>query len=127
MQMNPIGWIEIPVNDLDRAEKFYTDYFGFKLDRQEPEGGVTMSWFPMTMDSYGSACTLIKGDAYTPSSEGSLLYFTAPEKSVEKGVKKAEEMGLKIIQPKTSMGEHGFIAWIEDPEGNRIGIHSMDG
>lgn len=27
--------------------------------------------------------------------------------------------------PKTSLGEHGFCAWIRDSEGNRVGLHSI--
>lgn len=127
MMKNPIGWIEIPVTDLDRAEKFYTDYFGFKLDRQEERHGVTMSWFPMEMKEYGSAATLAKGEGYTPSHDGSLIYFTAPGGTVEEALKKAREMDIPILTEKIDTGEHGFYAVIEDSEGNRIAIHSMKG
>lgn len=127
MMKNPIGWIEIPVVDMDRAEKFYSDYFGVTLSRQSEMGGILMSWFEMDMASYGSAATLIKGEGYKPSSDGVVIYFTAPDKTVENGLKKAEEMGIKILVPKTNIGEHGFVASIEDSEGNRIAIHSMEG
>ena len=127
MMKNPIGWIEIPVSDLDRAEKFYSDYFGFDLQRQEEFNGCTMSWFPMDMDSYGAAATLILGPDYTPSHDGPLLYFTAPGDTVDAGLQKAEEMGIKVVTPKTALGEHGFYAIVEDSEGNRIAIHSMKG
>ena len=125
MQKNPIGWVEIPVANLDRAEKFYSDYFGFSLDRQEERHGVTMSWFPMEMESYGSAATLIQGEHYTPSHEGPLVYFTAPEGSVVKALEKAEAQGISVLVPRVDIGEHGFFAVIEDSEGNRIAIHSM--
>jgi predicted enzyme related to lactoylglutathione lyase len=125
MMKNPIGWIEIPVTDLDRAEKFYSEYFGFKLDRQEERFGVTMSWFPMEMESYGSAATLVRGEGYVPSHEGSLLYFTAPGGTVDEALKKAKEMDIKVFQEKVDIGEHGFYAVIEDSEGNRIAVHSM--
>ena len=125
--MNPIGWIEIPVSNLERAEKFYKEYFGFELDRQAEKNGITMSWFPMKMDQYGSACTLIHGEGFVPSHEGATLYFTAPGDTVEKGLEIAEKMGVKVLLPKTDIGEHGFYALIEDSEGNRIAIHSMKG
>ena len=127
MQKNAIGWVEIPVTDLDRAEKFYTDYFGFKMARQEEKKGFTMSWFPMD-EGYGAAGTLIKGAGYVPSHEGVLVYFTAPNQgTVEDGLKKAEGSGIKILVGKTDIGEHGFFGIIEDSEGNRIAIHSMKG
>ncbi len=127
MQKNPIGWIEIPVSDLDRAEKFYTDFFSFKCDRQPEKDGYTMSWFPMDMKGYGSAATLMHGKGYAPSHEGPILYFTAPEGRVDKALEKAKKMNIKILLPKTDIGEHGFMAYIEDSEGNRIAIHSMEG
>jgi hypothetical protein len=37
-------------------------------------------------------------------------------------VKKA---GGKIVQEKYSIGKPGFIAVIEDTEGNTVGLHSM--
>lgn len=126
MQKNPIGWVEIPVSDLGRAEKFYTDYFGFEMARQPEKGGFTMSWFPMD-EGYGAAGTLITGPGLKPSYEGPVVYFTSPGESIDDGITKAEEMGIKIIIPKTDIGEHGFFAWIEDSEGNRIAIHSMKG
>lgn len=128
MQKNPIGWFEIPVTDMDRAEKFYGGLFGVTFDRQPEKGGFLMSWWPAgDMEGYGATGTLAKGENYTPSHDGTLVYFTAPNGSVEDGVKKAEALGAKILFPKTSIGEHGYIAWIEDSEGNRIAIHSMDG
>ncbi len=127
MQKNPIGWVEIPATDLDRAEKFYTDYFGYEMSRQEDKMGFSMSWFPMD-EGYGAAGMIIKGEGYVPSHQGSLVYFTAPHGgTVEDGLKKAEESGIKIIVGKTDIGEHGFFAIIEDSEGNKIAIHSMKG
>jgi uncharacterized protein len=127
MMKNPIGWIEIPVTDLERAEKFYADFLGWKFDRQEPRHGYTMSWFsPMEMESYGSAATLMLGEGYIPSHQGTMIYFSAPE-SVETTEKKAGEMGVKVLIPKMNIGEHGFFAAFEDSEGNRIAVHSMKG
>lgn len=125
MQKNPIGWVEIPVTDLDRAENFYSSYFGFACDRQEERFGVIMSWLPMDMEGYGSAATLIKGERYTPSHEGPLVYFTAPDGGIDAALKKAEEQSVKVLCPKVDIGEHGFFAILEDSEGNRIAIHSM--
>ena len=126
MQKNPIGWVEIPATDLDRAEAFYSNYFGFQFDRQEEKDGYTMSWFPMDMESYGSGCTLMKGESYVPSHDGPVVYFTAPDASVVKALAKAEEQGITVLMPRMDIGEHGFIAMIQDSEGNRIAIHSME-
>lgn len=126
MQNNPIGWVEIPVTDLDRAEAFYSNFFGKELQRQEERFGVTMSWFPMDMESYGSAATLIQGEGYTPSHQGPLIYFSAPEDGIDAAIAKAEQQGITILKPKFDTGEHGYYAVLQDSEGNRIAIHSMN-
>ena len=42
-------------------------------------------------------------------------------------VGRVEQAGGKVEQPKTSIGEHGFIALIRDTEGNVVGLHSSVG
>ena len=64
---NPVGWFEIPVIDMDRAETFYKDFLGCECVRQEEKMGILMSWFPASMEIYGAAGTLVKGDMYKPS------------------------------------------------------------
>ena len=127
MQKNPIGWVEIPVTDLNRAEKFYTDYFGFEMARQPDKDGYKMSFFPMDLDGYGSGAMLTQGEDHIPSHEGTVVYFTAPEGRVDVALEKAEKMDIKIIAPKMAIGENGFMATIEDSEGNSIALHSMEG
>lgn len=127
MQNNPIGWVEIPVTDLDRAEQFYKNFFGVSCERQPELNGHIMSWFPMDMKGYGSAATLMYGPNYTPSKDGALIYFTAPEETIDASLEKASILGITILMPKVSIGEHGFMACIQDSEGNRIAIHSMKG
>lgn len=126
MQKNPIGWFEIPVTDLDRAETFYSDFFGFTMDRKPEQGGFTMSWFPQPKDGYGATGTLLLGEGYEPTDKGVLIYFTAPEGTVEASVKKAREMGIECSD-RIDIGEHGFVAMITDSEGNKIAIHAMAG
>ncbi len=121
---NPVGWFEVPVTDLDRAEKFYKEVFGHECDRQEQSpNGITMSFFPMEMEALGAAGTLVLGDGFTPSHDGCLVYFSTA--GVSETVTKAEAAGSKVLLPTMSIGDHGFIAWVEDSEGNRIAIHSM--
>lgn len=36
-----------------------------------------------------------------------------------------EKAGGKVVMPKTSLGENGFMAIFKDTEGNRVALHSM--
>jgi predicted enzyme related to lactoylglutathione lyase len=121
VQKNPVGWFEIPVKDMARAKSFYQHVFALELEEHQI-GSELMAWFPMAEGVTGSAGSLVKGEGYEPSLKGVLIYFTAPD--IDATLSRAKEKGGRVITEKTSIGEHGFYALIQDTEGNRIGLHS---
>jgi predicted enzyme related to lactoylglutathione lyase len=120
-ETNPVNWFEIPVIDLNRAKQFYEYVFGFDLSLQET-GRSKMAWFPMIMGAAGATGTLVKAESYEPSHSGSMVYFTVDD--IETTLKRVEEKGGKVLNPKMSIGEYGFVGHIEDCEGNRVALHS---
>jgi len=120
--MNPVNWFEIPVNDLDRAQSFYETVLDVTLNRQDM-GPMLMGWFPNEQNGTGATGTLIKGEGYTPSHDGTMVYFTVED--IEATLAKIESNGGKSLFPKTSIGEYGFIAHFEDSEGNRVSLHAV--
>jgi len=118
---NPVNWFEIPVDDLDRAKKFYETVLGIELSLQEM-GPLQMAWFPMTEGLPGATGSLVKGEGYSPSTAGSLVYFTV--KDLDETLGRVSAGGGKVLFPKTSIGEYGFIAHFEDSEGNRVALHA---
>ncbi|MBN2586129.1 MAG: VOC family protein [Candidatus Fermentibacteraceae bacterium] len=120
-ECNPVGWFEIPVEDMERACSFYRRVFSFSMEIQE-QAGVQMAWFPMLGDETGAAGSLVKATDYVPSLQGVLVYFTAPD--MEKILGMIEGAGGKVLQGRTGIGRHGYVAFVSDTEGNRIGLHS---
>ena len=118
---NAVNWFEIPVTDIDRAKKFYEQVLDIELSRNDM-GPMQMAWFPMEQGAEGATGTLIKSDGYTPSYDGSMVYFAV--KDIEKTLSKVKQIGGKVVNPKTSIGEYGFVAHFEDSEGNRVALHS---
>lgn len=123
MEMNPVTWFEIPVNDMARAKAFYESVFGFELSLNEM-GPLSMAWFPMFEKAPGSTGTLMKNENYTPSHAGTLVYFSVED--IEATLERVVEKGGKVLNPKMSIGEHGFTAHFEDSEGNRVALHSIN-
>lgn len=120
--MNPVSWFEIPVTDMDRAMKFYTAVFGFQLTPADM-GPLKMSWFPsMENNAYGATGSLVKAEGYIPSRQGTIIYFSVPD--IEATLAMVMKNGGKTLLPKTAIGEYGWIANIEDSEGNRIALHT---
>ncbi|MEM0944496.1 MAG: VOC family protein [Pseudomonadota bacterium] len=121
---NPVFHFEIPVSDMDRAVAFYAEVFGFELRRQRVDG-YEMAFFPRNDQSHGASGALAKGDVYKPSREGTLIYFDVAE--IDAVLARAEALGAQILYPKTNLGEAGYVAEIEDSEGNRIGLTEAPG
>lgn len=52
-----------------------------------------------------------------------LVYFSCTDCANE--AEKAAQAGGKVVQPKFSVGPYGFVALVQDTEGNVVGLHSM--
>lgn len=120
--MNPVVWFEIPVEDMERAQAFYEGVLGVNLSLNEMDG-ITMAWFPMVQDATGAAGSLVKGEGYVPSQDGTMVYLNVAD--IEGALQKVEDRGGKSVQAKMSIGEYGFIGVFIDTEGNRVAFHSM--
>ena len=83
--------------------------------------GYVMAMFP-AQDGVGGA--LITGEGYVPSQEGVVVYLNGGD-DLNTVLSKVEDAGGKVAMPKTDIGENGFVAYMIDPEGNKVGLHSM--
>lgn len=119
--MNPVFYFEIPVTDMDRAIGFYATVFGFDFNRQTIDG-YEMALFPRVDDAPGASGALAMGDVYIPSKSGVLLYLDVPD--IDTVLIRASANGGAVLLAKKHIGDAGFVAEIEDSEGNRIGLTS---
>lgn len=117
---NPVNWFEIPVTDMARAKKFYESSLGIEITESEM-GPFQMGWFPMEMEKQGAPGTLVLGDGYKPSHDGSLVYLHVD--AIDPTLELINGNGGKTLVPRTAIGEHGFFAHFEDSEGNRVALH----
>ncbi len=125
MEHNVIGWVEIPVVDMDRAKRFYETVFGFEIQVHE-FNELLMGWFPMAEGKMGASGSLVKHEEwYTPSdTRGPLVYFSSAD--LQRELDRVGEAGGIVVQPKTQISEEfGFMGVFLDSEGNRIALHSM--
>lgn len=120
-QKNPVTWFEIPVKDLIRAKEFYEYVLGINLVLNET-GPLEMAWFPAKLKGPGATGTLVKAISYIPSHSGCLVYFGVDD--IDDTLHRVQEKGGKILNPKMSIGEYGFVGHFEDCEGNRVALHS---
>jgi uncharacterized protein len=116
---HPSSYFEIPVTDMDRAIEFYENVLGTSLERKTIDG-YEMALFPYSEGAPGATGALAKGDVYRPSKEGAIIYFHVDD--IESAVEKATKTGKPILYPVKDLGEAGFVAEVEDSEGNRLAL-----
>jgi predicted enzyme related to lactoylglutathione lyase len=119
--MPTVQYFEIPADDVERAQKFYGDVFGWTMqkwgDKENPEQEYYMF---ETRDDKGN-----------PGLGGGLMKRQSPQhtitnyvtvSSIDEYVSKIEKSGGMIVMPKTSVSGMGFMAVCLDSENNMFGI-----
>jgi hypothetical protein len=119
---NPVGWFEIYVQDMARAQAFYEATLGKQLSRLESPG-MDMMAFPMERAGTGASGALVKMAGCASGGNSVLIYFMCDDCAVEAA--KAAKAGGRLQKEKFSIGDYGYIALVADTEGNVIGLHSM--
>ena len=124
MTCNPVVWFEIYVQEMARARKFYEAVLGLTLTKLDsPIPGMEIWAFPMEQGAPGATGALVRMEGKDSGGGGTLIYFSCADCSVE--ADRAAANGGQIFREKFPIGQYGFIALVYDPEGNMIGLHSM--
>lgn len=125
MKANPVGWFEIYVQDMGRAQKFYEAVLAGKLEKlgDPNDAGIQMMAFPMDMGTSGASGALVKVTGMPSGGNSTLVYF-ACEDCAQEGSRVASAGG-RIQREKMAIGEYGHIVLAYDTEGNMFGLHSM--
>jgi len=117
-QAASVIWFEIPADKMDRAKKFYTSLFGWKIN---PVPGMADYWH---IDTGGA----------DDSPDGGMLARKQPEQgitnyvwvpSVTRAAAKVVKLGGKICVPKTEVPNMGYFAICQDTENNTFAVWEM--
>lgn len=110
---------EIPVDDPDRAEKFYAAVFGWTFQR-----------YPGAPEYYGMATTGesepgINGALFKRGSAGETS-VTMSVDSIDDTLERIQSEGGKVVLGRTPIPGMGWFATCEDTEGNKFGLFTED-
>jgi predicted enzyme related to lactoylglutathione lyase len=119
---NVINWFEIITRDMDKAVRFYETALGKPIKR-ELFAGMPHGIFGADPGDGGVHGALIVDAKRTPGSGGTIIYLDCAD-GVPAVVERATKAGAKVILPTTSIGPQGWIAVIQDLDGNHIGLHA---
>ncbi len=125
--INPVTWFEIPVLNMDRAIKFYSEVLNAQLEFQDL-GEIQMALFPMQDGMNGSSGALVYNEKfYKPGGDSGVLIYIECE-NVQATLLRVEQMnGEIVINERQISPEHGYMGLFIDSEGNRIALHAKTG
>lgn len=123
MSGDAISWFEIPVRDLDRAQRFYESVLDRKLKR-ETMGTEQLAIFPAE-EGRTQGCITLGAQPVTPSNFGTRVYLDASP-SIDAALSRVADAGGKVVTRKTALPPGmGYWAHIADSEGNVVGLHAL--
>ena len=123
---NTVGWFEIYVDDIKRAQKFYETVFQLALTEllsPTPEEPLQMLAFPSDMKAFGCSGALVYMEGFKSGANSTIVYFSCADCKVEED--RVVGANGTIFKPKMAIGEYGFVSLVVDTEGNMIGLHSL--
>jgi predicted enzyme related to lactoylglutathione lyase len=115
---------EIPANDVVKLKQFYSELFGWKIEKLGNMEYYSITTVPMDE----------KGNLLRPGVNGGLYKKDVPQQqpvnyiyveSVDEYSKKVMALGGKIIVSKMEVTGMGWFALAQDPEGNTFGIFEV--
>jgi predicted enzyme related to lactoylglutathione lyase len=129
--MPTIAHFEIPSNNLERTKKFYTELFGWKMEKM-PGTDQREYWtfFTTTNDRDSSSSGGGGGDELRTVS-GGMMERQMPQEpimiyigvdSVTEYSNKVERLGGKVIKQKTEVPGYGWFAICTDTENNGFAL-----
>ncbi len=109
---------EIPVDDVERSVKFYTDLFGWSIQKWDKADYYLVST--------GEEGPGINGGLMKRMHPGQPLAVAIDVADVDATCAKIVECGGMIVVPKMSIPTVGYLAYFKDTEGNIHGIMQFD-
>jgi predicted enzyme related to lactoylglutathione lyase len=113
MSKRNVVHVEIPAFSVEGTGKFYESLFGWKL-MPMPEMNYTM-W----EDAAGGTGGFPQASADNPA--GQVLVYIASD-DIDADLKKVEQLGGKVIHPKTEIPQMGWFGIFQDPTGNVLAL-----
>ncbi len=121
---------EIPADDPERAAKFYRELFGWTINKWEGSAAGGIEYWTVQ-----SVPTDPGGMPVRPGINGGLMRRMYPDQppvnyisveSVDDFVRRAEQLGAKVLMEKSPVPGMGWFAQLKDPEGNLFAVWELD-
>jgi predicted enzyme related to lactoylglutathione lyase len=125
MMNHGVVHFEIPATDPDKLSQFYTQLFGWQIEKMDMGGSP-----------YHVVSTTEVDDSGAPKNPGAINGGIGPRmaanqqpmnyvnvESVDEYIAKAKTLGAKVVGEKMPIPGMGYFAQLQDPEGNPFGVY----
>jgi len=118
---------EIPYDKADRAKKFYSTVFGWKMKDMHEMKYTWVSTGPVDKQGMPTKMGVISGGMMKRMDWFKAPSVTVTVDDIDKTLQKVKKTGGKAIIEKQKVGEMGWSAYVQDSEGNVIGLWQSSG
>ncbi|MFC6287170.1 VOC family protein [Nocardioides sp. GCM10027113] len=112
---------EIPFDDAERAQEFYKHVFGWEVQPM-PEMDYTMVQTGPTGEQGPTEAGYIGGGMMKRQMPGQGPNVVIDVENIDEAMKHVSEHGGSQMVEKMQVGDMGWAAYFQDPEGNVIGL-----
>lgn len=123
--MDSVRAFDIPVDDMQRAKRFYENVFGWKIRPILGSGGNFHAAYTVPVDENDEPQALgaINGGLFQRGTYGlKEMFLEVAVPSIDEYLKKIESEGGQLVKPKGPILDIAFFAIIRDTEGNLVGL-----
>jgi len=119
---NSVVHFEIPADDIDRAQAFYRDAFGWDITSMPELNYTSVSTTPTDEKGMPTEPGAINGGMFQRQAPLSTPVITVQVDDVDDALARIEKLGGKQVGEKIPVGEMGVAAYFNDSEGNLMGL-----
>ena len=112
--------VAVPVSDVDRAKRFYTEQVGFNADHDH-QVGDNLRFVQLTPP--GSACSIALGTGLTDAEPGSVTGLQLVVSDIDAARAQLAERGVEVSQVQDF--PWGRFVFFADPDGNRWSVQQI--
>lgn len=120
--MDKVVHFEIPADNLERAQGFYRQAFGWALNSVPGMGYTLVQTTESGKDGSPAEPGAINGGMLARQAPITNPVITVQVDSIDDSIKQIEKLGGRVVRGKQPVGDMGFAAYFRDTEGNVVGL-----
>lgn len=120
--MNKVVHFEIPAENVKRAQEFYKDVFGWKINEYPEMEYTILQTGPTDEKGMAKEQGFISGGMMKRQDEIKNPIITIEVEDIDTKADEIAKHGGKVIRSKMEVGDMGYASYFIDSEGNILGL-----